>query len=296
MKKLYLLLILLSVHFSSIFAQTIQDSLTVVGLRWDTVSIAPGIIRRHAEVPMLYNCPQNINIIEVDLKHKKDAPSLEVAVVATPNMQETSVTASQSPMAITAINGSYYDMKNGNSTCYLKLRGEVINTTQNSVFPRITGAIVIKKGKLKIEPWDKKKELKNIRKNHYEDVLASGPMMIRKSKYLPLADDSFNKTKHPRSAIVITKDKKILLVTVDGRHKGNAEGMSIFELSQLLKLLNAKDALNLDGGGSTTLWAQDQPDNGVLNMPSDNKTYDHKGERKVANVVLIKYKPKILFH
>jgi exopolysaccharide biosynthesis protein len=44
----------------------------------------------------------------------------------------------------------------------------------------------------------------------------------------------------------------------------------------------------MDGGGSTTMWVKNQPDNGVVNYPSDNKKWDHYGERKVANVILVR--------
>lgn len=66
--------------------------------------------------------------------------------------------------------------------------------------------------------------------------------------------------------------------------------MSLFELSKLMRWLKSDDAINLDGGGSTTLWINNQPENGVVNYPSDNKKWDHEGERKVANVVLLKKK------
>jgi exopolysaccharide biosynthesis protein len=46
--------------------------------------------------------------------------------------------------------------------------------------------------------------------------------------------------------------------------------------------------MNLDGGGSTTMYIKKQSDNGVVNYPSDNKQFDHYGERKVANIIYIK--------
>jgi exopolysaccharide biosynthesis protein len=97
--------------------------------------------------------------------------------------------------------------------------------------------------------------------------------------------NTFNKSRHPRSAIALTKNNRILLVTIDGRHE-NSAGMSLFELRKLLGWLKATDAINLDGGGSTTLWVK----NKVVNYPSDNKKWDHEGERKVANVILLKKK------
>jgi exopolysaccharide biosynthesis protein len=57
-----------------------------------------------------------------------------------------------------------------------------------------------------------------------------------------------------------------------------------------MRWLHATDAINLGGGGSTTLWINNYNDSGVVNFPTDNKKWDHEGERKVANVVLLKKK------
>lgn len=97
-------------------------------------------------------------------------------------------------------------------------------------------------------------------------------------------DREFSETRHPRSAIALTKEGDIMLVAVDGRAEGHADGMSIAELAYLLRILKAHCALNLDGGGYTTLWVNGQ----VVNHPSDNKKFDNKGERKVHNIIAVR--------
>lgn len=67
-------------------------------------------------------------------------------------------------------------------------------------------------------------------------------------------------------------------------------GVSIPELAHLIRVLGGSDALNLDGGGSTTLWMEQTPDNGVLNCPSDNRKFDHQGERSIPNIIYV-HKP-----
>jgi exopolysaccharide biosynthesis protein len=54
-----------------------------------------------------------------------------------------------------------------------------------------------------------------------------------------------------------------------------------------MKWLGCVDALNLDGGGSTTLYLKNGKENEILNHPSDNKTFDHLGLRKIANAILL---------
>ena len=96
-------------------------------------------------------------------------------------------------------------------------------------------------------------------------MLASGPLMLKDGEYYDWSqcNANFIETKHPRSAICLT------------------------ELAHLLHVLGGKDALNLDGGGSTVLWLSGAPEEGIVNFPCDNRNYDHQGERKVANFLYV---------
>jgi exopolysaccharide biosynthesis protein len=200
-------------------------------------------------------------------------------------MKQTSL-ISREHQALASINGSFYNMKEGFSVCYLGKGKEVIDTTQNHLFARCTGAVYVHKKKTRIFPWNK--EIENEYKQKKGATLASGPLLRQNGKDVwNDENDSFNKTKHPRSAIFTTKDKKTVFITVDGRRKGNATGVSIAELTHLIRILGGHDALNLDGGGSTTLWLEGAPENGVLNSPSDNGKFDHQGERKIPNIIYV---------
>lgn len=72
--------------------------------------------------------------------------------------EETSVAARHAG-AVAAINGSYFDMKAGNSVCYLRKDGVVIDTTSTGVLATVSnGAVLIKKGRLELIPWSKQEE------------------------------------------------------------------------------------------------------------------------------------------
>ena len=75
------------------------------------------------------------------------------------------------------------------------------------------------------------------------------------------------------------------MIVVDGRFPGQAAGMTIGELIYLVRQLGLYSALNLDGGGSSTLWTAQE---GILNHPYDNKRFDHEGERGVPNCIVIR--------
>lgn len=84
--------------------------------------------------------------------------------------------------------------------------------------------------------------------------------------------------RHPRTGIGTTPDGHVLLVTVDGRAPGYSVGMSLREFASLFTALGATYALNIDGGGSTTIFVKGR---GVLNRPSDGH------ERAVSSAVLV---------
>jgi hypothetical protein len=97
---------------------------------------------------------------------------------------------------------------------------------------------------------------------------------------------------HPRTAVGIKADGKLLLVTVDGREPGRSMGMTLGELGDLLIQWGARDAISLDGGGSTTFVMDDPatPENDpkVMNLPSDKFPDGKQGkERAVANSLAV---------
>ena len=84
---------------------------------------------------------------------------------------------------------------------------------------------------------------------------------------------------NPRTGIGFTATGRILLVTVDGRQRGWSAGMTLYRFAREMISLGAVRAMNLDGGGSTTMWARGL---GVVNRPSD-----WGGERPISNAVVV---------
>ena len=89
--------------------------------------------------------------------------------------------------------------------------------------------------------------------------------------------DAFS-ARNPRTAVGYRPDGTVLLVTVDGRGADGSVGMTLRELAQLFVRLGASDALNLDGGGSTTMVIGRE----VQNSPSDGP------ERAVSSALVLK--------
>ncbi|HEY0667067.1 MAG TPA: phosphodiester glycosidase family protein [Sphingobacteriaceae bacterium] len=282
MKFRILLLIQLVFISSSGFSQS--DSIAVSSAKWQSKKISRGIkLKTHCFNKTLFNSNQNVSILEVkpgrkvmlDLRYEQKV------------LKKTSEFGKEEN-ALAALNGTFFDIKNGGSVDYIRSDGIVVNEnrqgkTQNRALHQ-KAAITFTKGKITIVKWDGTPDWeKNL---PGEDVMLSGPLLMIDKKGSTVDSSGFTITRHPRSAVAI-KGKKVLLITVDGRNE-NSAGMNLFELSNFLRWMKSDAAINLDGGGSTTLWVKDQPGNGVVNYPSDNKKWDHEGERKVANVILVK--------
>jgi exopolysaccharide biosynthesis protein len=89
--------------------------------------------------------------------------------------------------------------------------------------------------------------------------------------------------KHPRTAMGYTADGKLIILVVQGRMPGLAEGASLTQLAKLLLELGCVEALNLDGGGSSCL---------LVNGKETIKPSDKEGQRAVPAVFIIESKRK----
>lgn len=89
---------------------------------------------------------------------------------------------------------------------------------------------------------------------------------------------AFTDRRHPRTAIGLLADGRIALFVVDGRNPYHSLGMTLMELAMELRRRGVVDALNLDGGGSTTMVVHGR----IINLPSDET-----GERPVGSVLLV---------
>lgn len=115
------------------------------------------------------------------------------------------------------------------------------------------------------------------------DITNGVPLLIKAGKIditweQEKTSKSFAEMRHPRTAVAKLTDGKFLMITVDGRQPGVSVGMNLRELADYLLSLGATDAMNLDGGGSTTMYV----DGKVVNTPSDKE-----GERKVGDAIVV---------
>ena len=247
---------------------------------------------------------QNVNIISFNpnakigqavLEYKKEKDSL-------------SVFASRIPGAIAGINATYFiEKKDSADYMHLRLKGndiQQVKAAKTSIYWwKHQGMMTFNNEgtnfNIEFSPDD-------FAKVKAQNIITGAPMLIDNFKPVGLtfADTTGMKlnmkklhyehylrhqgVRHPRTAVAVTEGGRLLLITVDGRSP-IAKGMSAKELTAFLKrYFNPKSAMNIDGGGSTMMWVKGQPHNGIVNYPTDNKKFDHYGQRMVETVFFIK--------
>ena len=135
------------------------------------------------------------------------------------------------------------------------------------------------------------------------NILSSSPMLVydyepvgetfvtRYPKASSNSEDPYvhqSTNTHPRTVIAKNEFNHLLLIVIDGRRSSVSRGMSAKEVTQFLVAnFNPQYALNLDGGGSSTMCVEGQgdPSTHVVNYPTDSDEVkgvpDHTGERSV---------------
>ncbi|OAH59685.1 hypothetical protein AWH48_00840 [Domibacillus aminovorans] len=119
-----------------------------------------------------------------------------------------------------------------------------------------------------------------------EFMIGSGPMLVKDGKMALSMDPNSARAREraPRTAVAIDKTgDKVAFITVDGRQSGYSAGMSLSEFAVYIQSLGYDRALNMDGGGSTTMLARKPGDFAVT---IQNKPSDFGFERPVSTILM----------
>ena len=190
---------------------------------------------------------------------------------------KTSVTAANNN-AILAINGDFYG---ANTTGYVIRNGVVYRNTIRE--DASNGDLAIyKDGSFGIV-YENDVSAEDLVKNGVVNLLAFGPTLVNNGKITVSSNSEVGQSmaSNPRTAIGIIDKAHYVIVVSDGR-TSESQGLSLYQLAQVMKSYGVKTAYNLDGGGSSTLYLNGK----VINKPTTNGTIS---ERAVSDIVYIGY-------
>ena len=264
---------------------------------WTVKEVAPGILFRQF-AGSVNGSAQFINVIDWDMSK----PGYKLKFTYTEKEKPTSEVFKEHD-AVVAMNACYEP-----GSVVLKVDGEYLscmpnNTVMATGVPnwKSDAAIFVDGSDIRIS-YDGKgrttEELRTFYANCTDpNIFSSAPMLI--DDYSPVGESfagfqtdvtkydyedarRHQGVRHPRTAVALTADNHFLMVVVDGRQPGVGEGMTAKELTRFLRdNFNPQYALNMDGGGSTTLCVEGEgdPDTHVVNRPSnkskERKLYSH---------------------
>jgi hypothetical protein len=255
--------------------------------------IADGVLLYRLGDPALLSPPGPVAIQALRLDPR--IVTLEIARATGEPARETVETlATRRPDVIAAVNAGFFALQTGRPTDLLKIDGEVVSGTSR---PR--GAVgILERPDLTTLLFDQVSVATRAKQEpEFKPLLGSSPSDWSRASHaisgagLLMLDGreltdwtveriaaGFETTRHPRTIIGTDADGAIWLVTVDGRNLMLSHGMSFMELQRLSRRLGLRSVLNLDGGGSTTMWAAGR----IVNHPSDPG-----GARKVSDAILV---------
>lgn len=125
------------------------------------------------------------------------------------------------------------------------------------------------------------------RKWKMQTAIGGGPMLVQEGKIRITNNEEVMFTgkaiedRHPRTVIGYTQDQHLIILAVEGRNKGVAEGATLTQLAEIMINLGCVEALNMDGGGSSCL---------LVNGKETIRPSDKTGQRPVPAVLLIRQK------
>ena len=286
-----------------------KDSLAFINTEWEITDLGKGAQAMYAQIPMFYST-QSVCVVKYPLKRfKTDILHRPGDTAGKPSEIGEEVQASF------ALNAAYFHVKQRIPSVFFRKGGDQLGHTHPTELYRVDGLMGFKdrKGRKAVIETVTDTTMYQAVSKEWHSAMASGPILICDGEIVvPLlkgdetegenieamaleqkqgakirthySSAQFFDKRHPRAVFGTDDEGYGYLVVIDGRFKGQADGATIYETAYICHMLGMTEAINLDGGGSTTLWTEKT---GVINHPYDNKKFDHDGERTVPNLIVV---------
>jgi hypothetical protein len=268
--RLSILLVFFAITASAQYKSNYASILAAADWGWQS---RDGVTYGKASFDDLYGNPQRISIA------KYSESSMSTMLYDKEHSSQATNGLAEEAHATAAINGSYFDMSDNTSCTALWMYGSEIATTVSAEYARCNGIVGFKDGVFTLEWYGSSTTASQLAAwgKKYDAFVVSGPILrlngVSQNPYI--GGEGFYGP-HPRTMLGKCADGTVYMVITEGRMDG-ASGFSLPNLLSLAEDLDMTDAINLDGGGSSTLWVTGA---GVINKPSGGSL------RNVPNIVI----------
>ena len=212
----------------------------------------------------------------------KDPTRVKVGYSSKLNTEgETTSQIAENNNAIAAINGggfvdssssAQWTGNGGKPTGLIMSNGTVVSSDIGGDTGKADMLAFTKEGKMLVGHYN----IRQLREMGAQEALSFNPILISNGKKLPI---NVEWGIAPRTAIGQRQDGAVILLVIDGRSIVGSKGASLTELQEVMYKLGAYNAINLDGGKSTTMYYEGQ----VINNPSNSM-----GERPIPSAIIVK--------
>ena len=222
-------------------------------------------------------------IFEIDLK----TPGLTMKASAPNNENKLGVKQKMTLQAaaydkpgsrvLAAVNADFFTTANTVQGIYYRDGISLKNTMTDKV---CTFFAITKDGKPVIGSYDDYPTYKD----DIQEAVGGRVRLLTNGSVLPQTTDALE----PRTAIGVAPNDVVYILVVDGRNFWYSNGMSYTQMAYVMKGLGAQNAINLDGGGSSTFIIRNTPGFDEGRFEIRNWPYDNGGvERQVVNGLLV---------
>ena len=247
--------------------------------------VADGVWYRYLHVP---SGPWAIHVLDVDLTRCNRIVALKGGDNAAGRTKTTQLLAglartTNDASVVAGVNADFFSLANGTPVGLLVVDGRKLTEPGNE-----SAFVVDSSGRASVAPGTTALGM------HPRDAVGGRPFLIRDSVIVGDVDtngDAGFRGRNPRTAVGIARNgRRVLFAVIDGRQKPYSDGTSLRETATILLALGARDALNLDGGGSSTMVLSTAPVPPsfleIVNRPSDAV-----GERPVGDALAVVHCP-----
>lgn len=258
------------------------DQNKVATYNWTTHSVRPGVTYKSGQYT-LFGGSQRLYVLDVTL----DASNTLGIGFSTTNAATTTMCKSYN--AVVGVNAGYFPYgSSSDKDPYIRINGITVQEGHLGV-PLIftNSALTITNNMASVRKFTETHTNLNlvaaaIPVSQAENVIVCGPILMVDDVVVSQNTSSHNTSLTARTGLGVTADgKRVYMVVADSG--GGFTGVTTLQLAKILQALGADDAMNLDGGGSSTMFVKDQGSGGRVNFP-----YGGTFERPVRSVIYVK--------
>lgn len=261
-----------------------MDQNKVATYPWTTHTVRTGLLYKSGQFELFGASPRSIYILDVTL----NASNILGIGFSTNNATTTAMCTNFGGVA--GVNAGYFPLGGASDKDgYVRMNGTMAQAGHLNVSQIFTNsALIINNNVASVRKFTETHKNLNqvaaaIPVASAANIIVCGPMLITDNVIEALdMNTSHNYSKTSRTGLGVSADgKRVFLVVIDS---GNGPiGMTTLEVAKVLQALGSVNAMNLDGGGSSTMYVKNKGDNGRVNFP-----YGATTQRSIRSVIYVK--------